>query len=668
MLNLLPILALVLVALIIQQNQNSWRKSLLDALLIWAVTLTILTEGLSAFHVFSFAGLTPSWLIVDLLLAAIYIKHRQLKRREHSQSNPLTSLWQRIRGSLKLPIIFQIQIICIVLILIGVGVVAIVAAPNHSDSMEYHLSRIAHWIQHHSVAHYPTHNLFQLYQNPWSEFAMTHFQILSHSDRLAGSIQWVSMLACILGVSLIAKELGAHLQGQIISAAFCITIPMGLLQGSSTNNDYVVALWLVCFAYFSLLTLRQGAHAYNSARLGSSLGLAILTKGTAYIYSFPFCLWLVLWGIKRYRLKIWRPILPIAMMAILLNLGHYSRNFLLFGSPLGSPGGETNKLFGLRILISNISKQLALHADFIRHLRLQNFITPTTGISEKIIRIFHALIRVDINNPALMSPKHPSFFVPGLSLNEDSAGNPLHLILILISLAFIVINFRLKRRPLLLGYALAVTAGFLLFCLLLTWSPSRCRLHLPIFVLYSGLVGYVISSSLNRSMVNFLAVLLFVLSYPWVLHNSVRPMLGENSIFSIPRIEQYFRTQPALMDLYIESAEVIKSSSCQQLGLDFEGTSFEYPFWILVNHHKNSRIIRHIEVENESSSQFKSPLFREFNPCMIVYFSSQSSQTLPERNGTITPYGLYHQQWSKSKIVGKAKKSVQIFRAISEKT
>ena len=94
------------------------------------------------------------------------------------------------------------------------------------------------------------------------------------------------MVGSILGVSLIAKELGARRSGQLLAAIFVATLPMAILQGSSTNNDHVVSLWIVCFVYFSLKIMRQGIKPLLLVCLGASLGLAILTKGTAYIYAF----------------------------------------------------------------------------------------------------------------------------------------------------------------------------------------------------------------------------------------------------------------------------------------------------------------------------------------------------------------------------------------------
>jgi 4-amino-4-deoxy-L-arabinose transferase-like glycosyltransferase len=75
---------------------------------------------------------------------------------------------------------------------------------------------------------------------------------LSGGDGLANMIQWFSFIGSIIGISLIARELGADRPGQLFSAAFCATIPMAILQASNTENHLSTAFWLVCFVYFSL--------------------------------------------------------------------------------------------------------------------------------------------------------------------------------------------------------------------------------------------------------------------------------------------------------------------------------------------------------------------------------------------------------------------------------
>jgi hypothetical protein len=49
--------------------------------------------------------------------------------------------------------------------------------PNNWDSMTYHMSRVANWINHGNVWFYPTSIERQLYQMPLAEFAILHYQL-----------------------------------------------------------------------------------------------------------------------------------------------------------------------------------------------------------------------------------------------------------------------------------------------------------------------------------------------------------------------------------------------------------------------------------------------------------------------------------------------------------
>ena len=89
------------------------------------------------------------------------------------------------------------------------GALALSAVPINPDSMTYHLARVAHWAQSRSVAFYPTHIIRQLYQPPWAEFAALHLFIFAGGDRLVNLVQWISMAASLVGVSAIARQLGA---------------------------------------------------------------------------------------------------------------------------------------------------------------------------------------------------------------------------------------------------------------------------------------------------------------------------------------------------------------------------------------------------------------------------------------------------------------------------
>ncbi len=81
------------------------------------------------------------------------------------------------------------------------GIIALDKVPASYDLMTYRPGRTVHWQQkNQSVAYYPAH-LAPFYQNPWAEFAILHFRLLSGDDSLAQGVQWFSMAGSLIGVS-----------------------------------------------------------------------------------------------------------------------------------------------------------------------------------------------------------------------------------------------------------------------------------------------------------------------------------------------------------------------------------------------------------------------------------------------------------------------------------
>ncbi len=230
--------------------------------------------------------------------------------------------------------LFCVLIIGVLLIVIATGVIAFNAPPNNYDSMHSHMGKIPYWIQNHSIAHYPTHAWDSLRYEPFSGFSVLQFYILSAGDKFANCVQWLSMIGCLIGVSLIAKRFGAKFLGQILAVVLCATIPMGIMQSTSTQVDYVASFWLVCFVCFFLISLKIISWPIIVA-LGSSLALALLTKTTNYFFAFPFVIWLVLSLIRQIRFKAFIPIISVVSIVLLVNAPHYSRNIRTFGHPLG---------------------------------------------------------------------------------------------------------------------------------------------------------------------------------------------------------------------------------------------------------------------------------------------------------------------------------------------
>ena len=343
MLILLPILAWGSFFLILHRyHHHPWREALLRAMVIWGVTLAVITELLSGLQLLTPLGVSLAWFGVMAISTFVVWRY----------GGRFAVKWPAWRW--RLPLFPSILLAGVAWIVAITGVLAIASAPNNPDSMGYHMSRVMHWIQQGTVAHYPTHNLKQLYQNPGSEFAITQFQLLSGGDYFANSVQWGSMVMSLVGVSLIARQLGCDRRGQLLAVVLCATIPMGILQAASTQNDYVLSLWLVCFTYFSLLIVQAGVTRSTAIYIGASLGLVILSKGTGYIYAFPPSLALLIWTIRQRQ----RSLVPLGFLsmaiALTLNIGHYLRNLALSGSLLGvDVNAETNNIFSLPVMIAS---------------------------------------------------------------------------------------------------------------------------------------------------------------------------------------------------------------------------------------------------------------------------------------------------------------------------
>ena len=615
-----PLICWVLIFLVIWSNQQDWRNSYLTSLLIWAVILTGLTETLSVFQLLNFQSLLLFWLLLSLGIGIFYYRRILRSLNKISLESVIEFSWFRDLSRFNSVLVT----ICFVFVLI-LGFLAVYTAPNNWDSMIYHLSRVVYWQQHQSVAHYPTHTLSQLYQNPWAEFAILHLQILSRSDRLANLVQWGAMVSSLIGISLITRQLGGKVKAQIFAVIFCFTLPMGILQASSTQNDYAVSLWLVCLAYFVLRIIKQGITLENTAFLGASLGLAILTKGTAYIYALPFCLWIAAWGIRTLGWYSIKPALMAIVIALTINLGHYTRNFYVFASPLGLGGEETHLEFNIRYFLANTSKHLSLHADIIRNLALDKLITPTTGITNKLVQIIHEQLDV-ILNPSANNP----FYVPSLSRHEDTAGNPLHLVFILVVCSLIfIINRKLWKNPILWQYFLAVLTGFLLFCWLIFWSHWRARLHLPFFVLGAPWVAVVITQSFNNKITNFTALCLLILCSSWIFNNGMKPILGEENVFVVPRINQYFKSRQYIQPEYIQAANIIQQTQCQSLGIidNTSGKLYEYPMLLLLKSQEKDIEIRHVSLNHFFGEMMKNQkVDSDFEPCILLAFASTKNQ------------------------------------------
>jgi hypothetical protein len=617
MLIIFPLLACIAVFLIGTKNGLAWRQALLVTLVSWGTLIALSTEGLSLFRGLTVQGLLLFWVVINGILFALLYRQRS---RAFAPFSPKS--WQQWSP-------FS-QGLLIALVVIGglIGLTALVSPPNNFDSMTYHLGRMVHWIQNQSVAHYPTHIQRQLYSGAWPGFALTQLYLLSGGDRLLNLVQWTSMVGSVVGVSLIAEELGGDRRAQLFSAVVCATIPMGILQAASTQTDYVTAFWLVCFTYFGLRMMHERMALIYVPVLGASLGLALLSKTTAYVYGFPLGLWLLFSGIRQKGIKIWSPLLGTAAIALLFNMGQFYRNKTVFGSLFG-PTGQNNKVFSISILISNVLRNLAVH-----------FSTPVRSINLAIIKgveAIHSVLGIDASDPRITNPPGQKFDLQSLITHEDLAGNLVHLLLFGVCVVgFILYRRNLNQRTQLQWtlYLLTLVAGFVLFCAVVIWSPWRARLHLSLFVLAAPFIGLVLAELFQRRVAHIVVVSLLTLSLIWVFCNETRPLLANKqfierkqweNIFLMSRFDQYFlsasqqvKARKQMQKDVVGAVDRLQTNQCSEVGLVIGGNSWEYPYWMRGQELLQKPLhLEHLQVDNLSANQ-GSAAYQTFKPCALL--------------------------------------------------
>jgi hypothetical protein len=402
-----------------------------------------------------------------------------------------------------------------------------------------------------------------------------------------------------------------------------MTAPMAILQASNVQDDIGVAFWLTAFAAALLGFLADNNDLFGRrSRLllleaGAALGLAVLTKPTAYVYAAPFLAWLALRAPRR---RLATAAVLLGLPVLVLNAGQYRRNLEVFNTPLGpqgpSPGyRHLNDVFTPAAAVSNLVRNAALH--------LGTPLPEVNAVEENAIRAGLEGLGIDPDDPATTWPG-VTFSVPRLVGDEDRDGNPLQLVLVLVALGVGVRQARGDQH--LLAYAAATAAGYVLFCVVLRWQPWHSRLHLPLFVLWAPFIGPVLGGRLPRAWSTVLAGVLIVAAMPWVVYTQSRPLVGPRSVLVLGRVDQYFQNAPWVRDAYLGAVDALAARGCSTVGLISGPGDLEYPLWPLLNARLGTSVrLEHVGVENQSA-RVPMPLGPIFHPCGVLVLANRAER------------------------------------------
>jgi hypothetical protein len=588
------------------------RVAALQSVLMAGVFIALQSEVLSLFHWLSQPYVAGLWLLA--LLFSGWFGWRK---------GFFTRGWNRLTMSVQsLDRFAVLTLVAFSLIFLLLLVIVIIAPANNMDSLLYHMSRVMHWAQNRSLAHYPVGFELQLTNPILAELSILQLRLLWGNDQLASLPQWLSLIVCAIGISLGTKLLGAGRKGQLAAAAFAISIPIGLMEATSTQNDYVAALWLVIMAVFVLSACQEEPGWAEILSIAAALGLGLLTKGTFYPYALAWGIWLIIhWLKQRKPLMFLRHSLVIVGVVVVLNAGYWARNFITYGGPLG-PSQWVSDMSSARSGVGSIASNLVKDI-------LLNFTTPSPRINQAMVSFVQSTFQAS-------DPEVGSFLLDWRWNNEDSAGSPIHLILILVTGGAIILLFaigRIKKRDL-IWYSLAAFFSFIIFVLATHYDNYGVRFQLPLFLVWAPVFGSVISHISERWLAPTVLAILFVISLPYVFFNSTRPLiamknvaepiaihplpgLGEtksSSIFYADMQTLLFVNAPDYSKPYMEITNDIRNSGCMQVGLRIDSHDLEYTFWWLLKA-PQSRIRIESIYYSDQLKRYSDPTFK---PCAII--------------------------------------------------
>lgn len=633
MLVLIPLFSYFLLWRVFRQSGSGRRRAALEAAVSWAVLLTFFTELLSALSLVTRGWLAAAWAAACLVEIAWLVKSSPAKSRLTTAS---------VKSGL--PRADRILLWLAGVLVASTGLLAVLAPPNTWDAMEYHLPRVMMWVSNHNVNHFPTPDYAQLVFAPATEYVVTHLYLLWGGDRLVNLVNFTSFVGLILAASLIAQTLGAGARGQAFAALFVATIPEALLEASGAMNTAGVAFWIVAAIYFVLASNEEQGWRCT-AFAGLAVGMALLTKGSAYIY-LPFVLLACWWiGSRTARIRMLRRLPALALIVVALNGAQFVRAYEFTGSPLGMPfpaGGPYLRWMRTRItpgnIVANVIRNAGLHLE-----------TPSGRTNERIDNAMRWTIRKigqDPDDPDSIWQGLP-FVTNRRSVHEAYAGNPFHFAVIVAVCVFVVFNVRELGSAQLRWYTTGVILGFVLFSALLHWQIWNARHHLPVFALFAPLVGLTVERLLSGRAAILFGALLLLSGLPFVYSNKLRSYVPWRQVVDIyrPRADLYFADQHMpWAPSYEEFASRLRATGCHDVGIKAylpvpeariehsPESFFVYPLLALVGVDGQNMRARYVGIQNPTARYARSDA--PDPPCVIACLDCVGHpEAVPEYSG-----------------------------------
>lgn len=542
----------------------SFREKAVYSIFFYDFITFLFIESASLFNVISFKSIIIFWCVVLFVLLALTL---------YFFKSGANNIKFDYRFFTKKEHLFPTCII--VIYVLTLGFIAIYFPPNNWDSMTYHLPRVMHWIQNENIEHYPTNIIWQNYQPPFAEYMILNFVLSTGHIHSANMVQFIAYIGCIILVSLHIKIIGGNEKKQVFGAAVAATVPMAVLQATSTQNDLLLAFFIL-IAHYQIYKTKYYTF-FDFFLIAVSSGFACITKGTSFLFLAPISVYFI-YNVFSSAINYKKNYSFVAagFIFILVITPHYYRNFKEYGHPLGTEADQNthkSEYYSIRASVSQIVKNYAI-----------NLATPFYGVNDDIdfiVQKAHQLMGFDINHytltrglwndSILKSDPKSQFF------DEDYAPNVLVFVLFLTLIPFFI-KMKKENRFAFNMWLLTIVAFFLLSSML-KWSPWHTRYHIVSAMLWIPFIVLALPNYMQLR--TFILIAAILASHKHLFGRSMKQIFPLKNISSKSDIDVVFTKRMNIKNDYVSVMNELNTHKINQTGLFIGIDDWEFPIWYL---------------------------------------------------------------------------------------
>lgn len=312
--------------------------------------------------------------------------------------------WEHLRALVRVPVLVTLAAIT-AFALAYVLALVVGTPPNNWDSLTYHLARAAFWSQDDSVGYIAHAYDERLNVNPPNgEIALLFLLEVGQNERLTGFVQFGALLALATGVYALARRLLLAPPEAAFGALLFLTLPIVILQASTTQNDLVAASFLVVAAVFLLGDSRR-----ELVLAALATALAIGTKVPA-AYGLPILLALGFVSPPR-ALRMHR--IAAVLLGALVGSYWYAVNVVQTGHPLGDLATDTdivafleprqNLLAAYARILDSLDLSGAISADALAYVLVAIVVVLVLGLRARGDRA-REMLRASVTGALIVTP------------------------------------------------------------------------------------------------------------------------------------------------------------------------------------------------------------------------------------------------------------------------